>query len=80
MAKLVKMASAAIESAKIIAMTALIMGESNSHNADAQAAMIDLVSESGEQTITVHGDPLADYMWDDVRMEYTYDPSRGDVA
>ena len=72
MAKLVKMASAAIESAKIIAMTALIMGEGNSQNAEAQATMIDLVSDSGEQTITVNGDPLGDYMWDDVRLEYTY--------
>lgn len=80
MANVKKMACAAIESAKIVAMTALIMGESNAHNVEAQATMIDLVSENGEKTITVNGDPLDDYMWDDVRMEYTYDPSRGDVA
>ena len=72
MAKLVKMASAAIESAKIIAMTALIMGKANANNADAQAAMIDLVSENGEQTITANGDPLSDYTWNDLRLEYTY--------
>ena len=71
---------AIINSAKIVAMTALIVGKANAHNATAQAAVIDMNDAMGGDMITVNGDPFSDYLWDDTRLEYTWNPSRGDVA